>query len=102
MRRAKQQIFAALKSDTAQLKKEQWGGRDYFGFLFASEFNNAKLILFNSYEGGICVFSALFRQAGEDFFEFHRLAEMRAEMERGKRQAWLTQSCPGIASTHDL
>ena len=102
MRRAKQQIFTALKSDTLQLEKEQWGCRDYFGFLFASEFNNAKLILFNSYEGGICAFSALFRLAGEDFFEFHRLAGLRAELERGKRQAWLAQSCPGIASALDL
>ena len=102
MRRAKQQIFTELKSATLQLKKEQWGGRDYFGYLFTSEFNNARLILFNSYEGGVCAFSALFRQAGEDFFEFHRLAKLRAEMDRGKRQAWLAQSCPGIASTHDL
>jgi len=102
MRRAKQQVFAALKSDTLQRQEEQWGGRDYFGFLFAEEFNNARLILFNSYEGGVCAFSALFRQAGEDFIEFHRLAGLRAAMDRGKRQAWLAQSCAGIASAHEL
>lgn len=102
MRHAKQQIFAELKTQTLQLAKEQWGGRDIFGFAFVSEFNNARLILFNSYEGGVCAFSALFRQAGEDFFEFHRLAVMRAEMDHGNRQAWLAQSCPGIASSDDL
>ena len=74
----------------------------YFGNWFRSDINNADLALFESYEGGVCAFSDLFRLAGEDFIEFHRLAGIRAELQPGERGKWLSESCSTIASGGNL
>ncbi len=102
MRRSKQEIFATLRSGYSALRDGRWSGRDYFGKWFGSDMNNAKLALFESYEGGVCAFSGLFKLAEEDFIKFHQLVQTRMELGHEERNQWLTQNCPAIASGDNL
>ena len=102
MRQLKADVIVELRSEYAGMKDSRWQGRDYFGGWVSAEINNAHLALVQSYEGGICAFSNLFIEAKEDIIEFHRLAKIRAELERDERRAWLARSCAGIASADDL
>jgi predicted aminopeptidase len=101
-RDAKEAVFAALRADYRNLVNEHWAGRDHFGSWFASELNNARLALLDTYRAGLCAFSALYREAGEDMRRFHELATARAALDRKARQAWLEQDCDGIAPRGEL
>ena len=102
MQRSKQELFVTLKNEYSELRDKQWSGRDYFAGWFTSDMNNAKLALFDSYEGGVCAFSELFKEAGENFPEFHQLARTRMELGHEERRQWLNQNCPAIASGDKL
>jgi predicted aminopeptidase len=93
MRERKQEIFESMHRAYLELKEHKWDGIDYFGSWFEPLPNNASLALFQSYQGGICSFSSLFGQAGEDFEAFHILAGEQAELSPEKRREWLLESC---------
>jgi len=102
MRTAKAAIFQDIRDSYASLRHTHWGGRDYFGGWINRDINNADLALFYDYQQGVCAFSLLFAQAGENYEKFHALASILADAEPTKRQEWLEQDCPGIASRTDL
>jgi predicted aminopeptidase len=101
-RQSKAAIFDQLQVDYRDLVRESWQGRDFFGGWFASELNNARLALFNSYRGGICAFSALYRDSAKDMKRFHARAAAQAGLAADARRAWLEQPCPPVASQVDL
>lgn len=101
-RRAKEAAFSALRADYRALVDDHWGGRDRFGGWFASEPNNARLALLDTYRAGLCAFTALYREAGEDMRRFHELAATRATLNPRARRAWLEQDCGGIAPRGEL
>ncbi len=101
-RQSKAAIFDQLQVDYRDLVQESWQGRDFFGGWFASELNNARLALFNSYRGGICAFSALYRDSAKDMKRFHARAAAQAGLAADARRAWLEQPCPPVASQVDL
>jgi predicted aminopeptidase len=70
--------------------------------MFSRALNNASLALVNSYRGGFCAFTQLYRSAQEDMGRFQQLAREKAELKAEQRQAWLQQSCEVIASGTDL
>jgi len=101
-RRTKGILFQHLEADYQELVNGPWNGNDYFAGWFAGELNNARLALFNSYRGGICAFSALYAEAGQDIRRFHARAAEWADLEPAARRAWLEQPCPPVAPRQDL
>jgi predicted aminopeptidase len=101
-RRDKASAFSALRADYRTLVEARWGGQDHFGAWFASDLNNARLALLDTYRGGLCAFAALYREAGEDMARFQRLAAARAALDREARRGWLEQDCGGVASRGEL
>jgi predicted aminopeptidase len=95
-------ILSDLASSYTGLRDTGWQGRDYFAGFFSHPVNNAHLALVASYEAGQCAFSNLFREAGGDFREFHRLAEVRAGSGADGLADWLAQGCADIAPKHNL
>ena len=101
-RGSKRDIFEQLETDYHQLVNAHWQGQDLFGGWFTMEPNNARLALFDSYRGGVCAFSELYRDAGKDMERFHAAAASRSALDASARQAWLNQPCPAVASPPDL
>jgi len=96
-RRAKAQLLRGLTASYEQLKTEKWDGKDYFSGWFAEPLNNAKLALYDTYEGGHCAFQNLYAGTRDDMREFHRLAEQQAKLSKNERRTWLEQPCDAIA-----
>ena len=97
MRRQKAAIFSALKHDYQQLSDKTWQGKRYYSEWFKEPLNNARLALFNTYEGSFCAFEGLWDKSGGDWQKFHQLAEKKSRLAKDDRQAWLKQTCPAIA-----
>ena len=55
--------------------------------------NNARLALFNTYEGSRCAFQGLWQESAGDWRKFHRLAEQKSSLPAQERRAWLQQKC---------
>ncbi len=101
-RTRKAEIFRAFLSAMERLRAEKWGGKSYYSSWFEGPLNNARLALYNTYEGSHCAFRALWDEAAEDMQEFQRLAEQKARLPDEKRRKWLMQSCPGVAQQGKL
>lgn len=101
-RQSKSAIFDQLRVDYGHLVRDTWQGRDFFGGWFSGSLNNARLALFASYRGGICAFSALYRDSGQDLQQFYARAAAQAELADDARRAWLEQPCSPVASQVDL
>lgn len=102
LRIGKSMLFEKLRTEYKALVNDEWEGRSYFGTLFSRELNNASLALVNSYRGGSCAFSVLYREADQDMGRFQELAAARARLGKEPRQVWLNQPCEVIASDSDL
>jgi len=100
-RKLKASIFDSLVDGITQLSIGKWGGRSYFKGWSAEMLNNARLALYNTYEGGHCGFDALFDEAQGNLDEFHRLAEQKSRLPEEDRKKWLQQPCTGIANEDD-
>ncbi len=98
-RREKTAILQAMVQSYDRLRAKEWGGRDYFSNWFSEPVNNAKLALYNTYEGGHCAFRNLLIQAGEDMPAFNRQVQAQAKLANDKRREWLKQSCASIQFT---
>jgi len=101
-RQTKSEIFDQLQHDYRSMVRESWQGRDLFGGWFSSTPNNARLALFASYRGGVCAFSALYRDSGQDLQRFYARAAELAALPADTKRAWLEQPCPPVASPVDL
>jgi len=97
-RRLKAELLDGLSASYEQLKTDRWGGKDYFSGWFSEPLNNAKLALYNTYEGGHCAFRNLYARTRGDMREFHRLAEQQAKLSKDERRTWLEQPCDAITS----
>ena len=102
MRQQKAEIFTALEHDYQQLSDEKWQGKRYYSSWFSEPLNNARLALYNTYEGSHCAFQGLWDQSGANWQEFHRLAEQKSGLTKDERREWLKQKCPEIAPQDDL
>ena len=102
MRQKKADIFTALEDGYHQLSDEKWQGKRYYSSWFKGPLNNARLALYNTYEGSLCAFQGLWDQSGGDWQKFHRLAEQKSRLKKEERQEWLKQTCPEIAPQADL
>jgi len=101
-RRLKADILQGLVQSYDQLRAAKWDNKDYFSEWFTEPLNNAKLALYNTYEGGQCAFQNLFNQTGGNMREFHRLAAKQARLKKDQRRKWLTQTCTAIAPAGEL
>jgi predicted aminopeptidase len=101
-RRTKAEIFDQLQLDYRSMVRDSWQGRDFFGGWFSSTVNNARLALLASYRGGVCAFSVLYRDSGQDLQRFHARAAAQAALAADARRTWLEQPCPPVASQVDL
>jgi predicted aminopeptidase len=101
-RQMKVEIFDQLRSDYQRMVRESWRGRDFYGGWFSGALNNARLALFASYRGGVCAFSALYRDSGQDVQRFQARAAAQAALAANARRAWLEQPCQPVASQADL
>ena len=95
-RRLKVEILDSLLRSYEQLIVEEWHGKRYYSSWFESPVNNAKLALYNTYEGSHCAFQALLDRANGNLQEFHRLAEQKSRLKKDQRKAWLKQTCIGV------
>lgn len=101
-RQIKAEILQGLTISYEQLKTDKWDDKDYFSDWFDEPVNNAKLALFNTYQGGHCAFQNLYLLAEANMQEFHRLAEQQAKLPEDERRVWLDQPCNAIASVSKL
>jgi predicted aminopeptidase len=101
-RRVKADILRGLAFSYDQLRADKWDDKDYFSGWFAEPLNNAKLALYNTYEGGHCAFRNVYDQSNGSMQAFHRLAEQQANLSKKERGEWLKQSCPPIAPKESL
>ncbi len=97
MRERKQEIFGSFLHSLEKLRNEKWQGKRYYQSWFEEPLNNARLALYDTYEGSHCAFQRLWFETDGDTREFHRLAEEKSRLEKEERQEWLKQSCPSIA-----
>ena len=97
MRERKQEIFGSFLHSLERLRNEKWQGKRYYQSWFEEPLNNARLALYDTYEGSHCAFQRLWLETEGDPREFHRLAEEKSGLEKEERQEWLKQSCRTIA-----
>jgi predicted aminopeptidase len=97
MRERKQEIFGSFLHSLEKLRNEKWQGKRYYQSWFEEPLNNARLALYDTYEGSHCAFQRLWLETDGDPSAFHRLAEEKSRLEKEERQEWLKQSCPTIA-----
>lgn len=102
MRQQKTAIFQALEQDYQKLSEEKWQGKPYYSAWFKEPLNNARLALYNTYEGGHCAFQGLWDKSAGDWQRFHQLAEQKSRLSNDEREEWLKQKCPGIAPQVNL
>lgn len=102
LRARKLTVFERMEDSYGRIRDSKWDGRDYFGGWFLKPPNNARFALLDTYQGGNCAFRQLFVEAGEDMKVFHGLASEKSRLPDGERQAWLDQTCAGIAPGEEL
>ena len=98
VRKQKAEIFLRLSHSYERLVVEKWHGKSYYNSWFKDPLNNAKLALYDTYEGGRCAFIGLMEMAEGDLRVFHRLAEQKSRLQEKERQQWLKQTCVTITS----
>ena len=98
----KELTFNQLRSDYEKMVTSSWSGRDYYSHWFKSSLNNARLALFDTYDGGQCAFEHLYIEAQGNIMEFNHLAQEQAKLSKYERNKWLNQMCPVVAPATDL
>lgn len=98
----KSRIFEEMRSGYQQLVTGTWDGKDYYANWFAKPINNARLALFDTYDGGQCAFRHLLNEAEGNMIKFNQLAEEQAKLSTRERNLWLNQTCPVVAPATDL
>lgn len=92
-RQMKTDIFHSFTRAYEHLIVEKWQGKRYYASWFEKPVNNARLALYNTYEGSHCAFQRLLDQAEGDLQMFHQLAEQKSRLQKDQRQEWLQQTC---------
>ena len=102
MRKKKSEIFSSFESEYLRLSDTEWEGKRYYANWFKEPLNNARLALYNTYEGSHCAFRRLWDQGGGNWQKFHRLAEKKSRLPKEKRTEWLRQPCTENATRVNL
>jgi len=102
MRKKKSEIFTRFESGYQRLSDEKWEGKDYYAKWFKEPLNNARLALYNTYEGSHCAFQRLWDHGGGNWQKFHQLAEQKSRLPKERRTEWLKQPCIQIAPQVNL
>jgi predicted aminopeptidase len=97
MRQKKAEIFSAFSAGYQKLSDEKWQGKTYYSSWFQEPLNNARLALYDTYEGSHCAFQELWDKSAGDWQKFHKLAEQKSRLTKDERRQWLKQSCSVIA-----
>jgi predicted aminopeptidase len=92
-RARKQELFAALKKDYAQLKNE-WGGYGGYDRFFAQDLTNAHLSAVATYNDLVPAFEALLAKSGGQFPAFYVEVRRLAAMPKAERDTALHQVQP--------
>jgi predicted aminopeptidase len=92
-RQQKAEIFLSLSISYETLVVDKWHGEFYYKSWFNDPLNNAKIALYNTYEGSQCAFQRLWDKSEGHPQEFHRLAEQKSRLQKEERQKWLNQTC---------
>jgi len=92
-RKMKADILHTFSQSYEQLVDEKWQGKRYYAAWFEKPVNNARLALYNTYEGSHCAFQGLLDKAGGDLQVFHQLAERKSRLQKDEREVWLQQTC---------
>lgn len=98
----KADIFDRLQNEYQKMVTSKWQGQDFYRRWFESPLNNARLALFDTYDGGQCAFEHLYDAAQRNMMEFNRLAREQAKLSKQERDSWLNQACPVVAPATDL
>jgi predicted aminopeptidase len=93
MRVQKSAIFESFEEDYRKLSDEKWRGTRYYAAWFREPLNNARLALYNTYEGSHCAFQRLWEKSSGDWRKFHHLAEQKSRLPAAERSEWLRQPC---------
>ena len=101
-RKQKAEVFQSFSDSYEQLSAEKWNGKRYYASWFEGPVNNARLALYNTYEGSHCAFQELFDQARGDLPEFHRLAEQKSRLQIEDRAVWLKRTCTGKTASGEF
>jgi predicted aminopeptidase len=88
LQRAKEQAFADLRRDYAELKSS-WDGYAGYDNWFARELNNAKLNTIANYYDYVPGFERLLELHGGDLEQFYDAAQRLAKMPEEERHQWL-------------
>jgi len=102
MREKKAEVFSVFESGYQVLSDENWQGKRYYASWFKEPLNNARLALYNTYEGSHCAFQRLWDQGGGNWQKFHRLAEQKSRLPKEERKEWLKQTCTEIVPQTNL
>ncbi len=92
-RQMKADIFRSFTRTYEHLIAEKWHGRRYYTTWFEKPVNNARLALYNTYEGSHCAFQRLLDKAEGNLPRFHQLAEQKSRLQKDQRKEWLQQTC---------
>ena len=92
-RQRKAKIFNTIPVQLDTLRAEKWQGKRYYANWSEGPYNNARLALFSTYEGGHCAFERLWVEANGDARTFHQLAKQKSRLQGDTRSEWLNQSC---------
>ena len=102
MVRQKSLLLNALQGDYQKMVENRWKGQDYYATWFNKPVNNARLALFDTYDGGRCAFGLLFEKAQGNMVEFNELVRKHSKLPTQERNKWLNQTCPVVALATDL
>lgn len=102
IRESKAALFESFKASLERMRHRNWQGKRYFTDWSDGRLNNARLALYNTYEGSRCAFEQLWFAAGKNIKAFHLLAEEKSRLPKQDRANWLEQSCAGIARAANL
>lgn len=95
-RRAKADLFAALRRDYAALKAG-WGGYAGYDRFFDGDFNNARLASFALYSEWVPAFEALLEREQRDLPRFYRRVAELAALDKDARRCALARLQPASA-----
>ncbi|NGY04578.1 aminopeptidase [Solimonas terrae] len=86
MRARKLAVFDELRTEYAQLRAQDWGGKGWYdGFFEAAPLNNARLLPFGLYDDDLPAFATLFADAGGDWRRFFDAAARLAALPAARR-----------------
>lgn len=94
-RRAKAELFAALRRDYAALKAS-WGGHAGYDRIIGADFNNAGLVAFGLYSELVPAFAALLEAEQNDLPRFYRRVKELAALAKEDRRCALARLVPAV------